>query len=87
MGTKLESKEVNGFLSPRDLRDGQIAIVIGGEFPHHRGYIVQRYGKDLIAIGENYGHSWGDVCTPDSENNLELRVLEDGEKIIVKDNK
>ena len=64
----------------RDLEDGQIAIII--EDGSYTDRIVQRFGTDLISIGLRKGQHWSnaDVVT------LEVRILEDGESIRIKDN-
>lgn len=86
MGAKLESTEVKSCVYPKDLKDGQIAIVIGSQIYRHIGSVVQRVGKNLITIGKSEGSAWNSACVPDSLNTLELRVLKDGEKIIVENN-
>jgi hypothetical protein len=65
----------------RDLRDGQIAIII--ENGDYNGRIVQRFNNIMVAIGLTYGNHWEDI----GRNTLEVRILEDGELIRIKDNK
>jgi len=65
----------------RDLKDGQIAIIT--ESGPYNGRIVQRFGNDMVAIGLTYGNHWEDI----GRNTLEVRILEDGELIKIKDNK
>ncbi len=65
----------------RDLRDGQIAIII--EDCIYNGRIIQRFGDDLITIGLPSGSHWTNV----EGVTLEVRILEDGELIRIKDNK
>ena len=65
----------------RDLKDGQIAIIT--ESGSYYGRIVQRFGDSMVAIGLTYGNRWEDIL----RNTLEVRILEDGELIKIKDNK
>jgi hypothetical protein len=75
MGAKLvKSKQVDKVLM-RDLKDGQIAVII--DECHYTGRLVQRHYDKGIAIGLPEGSSWSDITM----NTLEVRVLETGELI------
>lgn len=76
----ISNKRKNRVLA-RDLRDGQIAIII--EDGDYNGRIVQRFGNDMVTIGLTHGNHWTQV----EDNTLEVRILEDGELIRIKDNK
>ena len=65
----------------KDLKDGQIAIIT--EDCRYNGRIVQRFGNDMVTIGLPNGNHWTNV----EGVTLEVRILEDGELIKIKDNK
>ena len=80
---KLEKELSEKKLLMCDLKDGQIAEVIDKERPEYYGRIVQRYKDICVCFGKSYGNSWTDV----QFNTLEVRLLEEGEKIVVFNNK
>ena len=65
----------------KDLKDGQIAIIT--EDCIYNGRIIQRFGDDLITIGLPSGSHWENI----ERVTLEVRILEDGDLIKIKDNK
>ena len=75
---ELEPKQ----LEARELKDGQLAIIIDTGYEHYYGRIVQRYGNSMVAIGLKEGNSWGDITC----NTLKVRVLDEGEIIVVTNN-
>lgn len=78
---ELIGNERNNRVLAKDLKDGQIAIIT--ESCPYNGRIVQRFGDDMITIGLPSGHHWTQI----GNNTLEVRILEDGELIKIKDNK
>lgn len=66
-----------------ELKDGQLAIITDTEFGHYTGRVVQRYGNSMIAIGLCEGNVWRDI----KFNTLKVRVLEEGEILVVTNNK
>ena len=80
---KLEKELSEKKLLMCDLEDGQIAEVIDSEREEYHGRIVQRYKDICVCFGKPSGNSWTDV----QFNTLEVRLLEDGEKIVVFNNK
>jgi hypothetical protein len=80
---KLEKELSEKKLLMCDLKDGQIAEVIDNERPEYYGRIVQRYKDICVTLGWTQGNSWTDV----QFNTLRVRLLEDGEKIVIFNNK
>jgi hypothetical protein len=80
---KLEKESGEKELLMRDLEDGQMAEVIDSERPEYYGRIVQRYKNICVSLGLPEGNSWTDV----QFNTLRVRLLEDGEKIVIFNNK
>ena len=76
---ELEPKQ----LIASELKDGQLAIIIDTGFEHYYGRIVQRYGNSMVSIGLREGKSWSDITC----NTLKVRVLDEGEIIVVTNNK
>lgn len=80
---RLKEELVPAGTMAKDLRDGQLAIVIEDYFDY-KGRIIQKFGDDLVTIGMSRGNGWvggGGV------NTLKVRILEDGELLTVSNNK
>jgi hypothetical protein len=69
----------------RELKDGQIAVITEWCNDNHEydGQIVQRWNDNLIHIGEGSGESW--TSLPNSDE-CRVRVLADGETLVIKNN-
>jgi len=76
------SKENKGATLAKDLKDGQLAVVIEN-FNNYKGRIVQKYGDDLVAIGMPTGNSWTEGANVVT---LLVRILEEGEILTVTNN-
>ena len=66
----------------KDLRDGQLAVVVES-FSDYKGRIVQKYYGHIVAIGMSTGNGWyngADYVT------LAVRILKDGELLTVSKN-
>lgn len=70
----------------KDLKDGQIAEIIVGPNSIYLNTIVQRYENILISVGQASKMSWSNIFNITSTDHWRLRVLEEGEKIIIKNN-
>jgi len=84
MRVKLHTK--SKFLCVRDLKDGQLAEIVEGDY---KGKVVQRVGDALISIGEGYGDSWSTIFREKVDIGsimFKVRILESGEIITVTDN-
>lgn len=66
----------------RDLKDGQIAIVVDDNYPEYKGLIVQRHKDYGVSIGKGSGFGWAVI----NSNTLKVRLLEDGETLTIFDN-
>ena len=78
---KLKSNEKPATIMAKDLKDGQIAIIIE-DFSDYKGRVIQKFGDNLVTIGMSSGQSW---CNGDSVKLL-VRVLENGEELIITNN-
>jgi hypothetical protein len=74
MSAYLKENTTTKLIEMKDLKDGQIAIVVG---PSYSGRLVQRYKDYGVAIGMGAGNGWTDV----DKNTLLVRVLTTGELI------
>lgn len=83
---ELEREEFIPYIKLKDLKDGQIAEIISGPQPFHPGTIVQRYKDILLPIGLISGRAWTSLFDCSAKDTWKLRVLEEGEKIIIKNN-
>ena len=63
----------------KDLRDGQLAVVIEDYFDY-KGRIIQKFGDDLVTIGMSTVNGWRGGA---NVNTLNVRILEDGELLSV----
>jgi hypothetical protein len=79
---KLNETKSKEKLLMRDLKDGQIAIVVDDNYPDYKGRIVQRYKDYGVPIGKRGGHGWTSV----NNNTLKVRLLKDGETLTIFDN-
>jgi hypothetical protein len=80
---KLKEKLVPDKLMAKDLKDGQLAIIVEDYFDY-KDRIIQKFGDDLITVGMSSGNGWVGGA---NINTLEVRVLKDGEVLIVSNNK
>jgi hypothetical protein len=52
-------KKVTTIIPAHDMADGQVGVIVqwgsNSEFEYR---VVQRYGDDLVQIGERSGHGW-----------------------------
>lgn len=76
MSVKLLETVVENTVRMRDLKDGQLAIILDRAYTN---IIVQRFGDNCIAIGKPTGYHWTEV----HKNTLCVRVLKAGELIEV----
>jgi hypothetical protein len=79
MGASLLKEKIQNIFTAKDLKDGQIAVMVDNAYD---GTIVQRYGDNLVAIGQNAGYGWSGC----NNNSLTVRILEDGELIKIFNN-
>lgn len=80
---RLKEELVPAETMAKDLRDGQLAVVIEDYFDY-KGRIIQKFGDDLVAVGMCSGNGWIGGA---NVNTLKVRILEDGELLIVSNNK
>ena len=68
----------------RELKDGQIGVITEWRnFPENKGMVVQRYKNSIITLGGVSGKTW----SPIPEYNLtRVRVLAEGETLVIKNN-
>lgn len=79
MGARLANYNNEEGIMMRELKDGQIAVIVDKRYT---GTIVQRVGANCIAIGQPAGSGWTGI-----ENaGLQVMVLKDAELIRIFDN-
>lgn len=76
-----KKKEKNVVLM-KDLKDGQIGVVLDKRYPQYTGRIVQRYKNYAVPIGKKHGSGWTGV----EGVTLQVRVLKEGERLTIFDN-
>lgn len=69
-------------IEAKELKDGQIAIIVEYH-SNYKGTIVQRYGNSMVAIGQNLSCGWDNITV----NTLKVKVLDEGEILVVTNNK
>lgn len=78
MGAVLETKEKRGTVTPREMEDGQIGIIVSWTVTDLWGKLVQRWGGRLIVLGEPSGLSYVGLT---NDPRCQVRILQPGEKI------
>ena len=84
MSVKVKTTE-RGLVSPRDMEDGQIGVIVKWPGSNYIGTVVQAYEDYLISVGEYSLQRWSCRCEMD-EKALLVRLLEPGETIEVVSN-
>ena len=77
LNKKKKEKQV---VEMKDLKDGQIAIVLKNDW--YEGKIVQRYGDDAVSIGGDFEKGWPNI----NSNTLKVRILKKGEILTIFNN-
>ena len=70
-------------VSVTEMKDGDIAIITDWPGGGYVGWIVQRYGDDLITVGDNWGHGWSLFFKDDHSKQCRVRILESGDELVV----
>jgi hypothetical protein len=68
-------------IAMNELKDGQIAVIVDN-FADYKGRVVQRYGNNAVALGMSSDNGWTVV----EWNTLKVRVLEEGETLVIYNN-
>jgi len=77
-----KKKKEKNVIEMNALKDGQIAVVIDKRYPSYCGRIVQRYKNYAVPIGKNCDSGWTGV----DGVTLKVRILKEGEKLMIFDN-
>lgn len=77
---KLLEKANTGYVTPAEMKDGQIGIIRNWSPLHHKDKIVQKYGDSLIALGMPKGNSFGAGGTIDTDD-CQIEILPPGTKL------
>ena len=64
------------------MKDGDVAVIVSWQVDEYLGQLVQRYDDCLVCLGARSGKGWGKMF-PGEHNGLRVRILEEGETIIV----
>ncbi len=79
MGSRLLNSNESA-LCMKDLKDGQIAVII--DTCNYTGRLIQRYKSNCVAIGKHSGNGFSGI----ELNTLAVRLLKDGELIEIFNN-
>ena len=79
MSAQLTNKDNRNLTTVSKLKNGQIAIMVDNAYADT---IVQRYGDNCVSLGKPSGQGWSSC----NNNNLTVRILEDGELLQIFDN-
>ncbi len=72
-------------IHPKYLQDGEIAEIVlwsNNNFDPV-GKIVQRFEDKLIVLGELSGNSYATVCHCNNNEEVRVRILKPGERIVI----
>jgi hypothetical protein len=77
------SKNLEEGIDARDMKDGEIAVVVLGTY---KNIIVQRYEDILISLGNESGNSYSFILNRSrcEEGKMFVRVLQKGETLTIK---
>ena len=78
-----KNKKEKTVVQMKDLKDGQIAVVVDKSYPSYCGKIVQRYKGYGVSIGQYSSYGWANI----ESNSLYVRILRDGERLTIFNNK
>jgi len=79
LNKKKKEKQV---VEMRDLKDGQIGVVVDKRYPSYCGKIVQIYKNCGVSIGQPSGNGWTGI----ELNTIKVRILREGERLMIFDN-
>lgn len=77
-----KKKKEKQIVEMKDLKDGQIGVVVDKRYPSYCGKIVQRYKDYGVSIGQSSGSGWTGV----ELNTIRVRILREGERLMIFDN-
>jgi len=82
---KLKEEIPTGIICVKDMKDGQIGVIVKWSNGWYLGRIVQRYDDYLICLDEKKGKSWGKFFASPNQHyeDCQVRILEKGEMLIV----
>jgi hypothetical protein len=88
MAVKLKTNTRPKAIPVCELKDGQIAEIIAWGCPTstYTGTIIQRFNTDIIVIGKAFGTHWDTVLKSANADNYLVRVLEEGEALVITNN-
>lgn len=66
-----------------EMKDGDIAVITDWSVGEYVGQIVQRYGDDLVTVGDNWGHSWSSFFQRNHSKQCRVRILESGDELVI----
>ena len=79
---KLKEISNSNLIAPNQLEDGQIGVIRECEgMTCHTDKVVQRYGDNLLELGQPFGHQWSDMCRRESGTTMKIEVLPVGSLI------
>lgn len=68
-------------LTPAQMKDGQMGIIVEWPFANHIGEIVQKYDHThLVALGKDSGDGWNTAHNL-TEDKFKVRILKKGDII------
>jgi hypothetical protein len=77
-----KKKKEKNVVQMKDLKDGQIGVVVDKCYPQYCGRIVQKYKDYGVPIGQSWGKGWTGV----DRVTLEVRILKAGERLTIFNN-
>ena len=80
---KLKQEKNPGVCNANDMKDGDVAVIVGWTNVSFIGCIVQRYGSALITLGAPHGSGWSGFFSTGPAEGCLVRILESGETLIV----
>ena len=78
MGCKLVEQDMMQGIPVSQMQDGQVGVTVAWGNANCVGMVIQRHGKKLVAVGENFGQGWDGITECEE---CRVRILQPGERI------
>lgn len=82
----IKNEQPPNTVSVLDMGDGQIGVIVHSPARSNVGRIVQRHNDTLIAIGKPPSWSWEGLMARNGMQGTRVRILEEGETLVVEGN-
>jgi hypothetical protein len=76
-------QEVDNGISLYDMKDGDVAVITVWPHSYCVGKIVQRYGNELVLIGQHSGACYPIIFNGATDNHHRVKLLPAGTELVI----